>query len=65
MIWLQAFDVLIDFTFWNFQLSFITFFFPHQDYFKSISLFCFSYFDDEFYLELFFIVLVGEKKYED
>ena len=63
MIGFNLFEIIIDWTMLMFSVSLITIEFPHDGYFKNYSLFA-VLIDDEFYLEIFFITLIGQKHYE-
>jgi hypothetical protein len=64
MISIEFLNFLIDWTFFNIQFSILSCTYPWNGVFRTDSLFAFAYTDKEFYLELFFVIIVGGKRYE-
>jgi hypothetical protein len=61
MIQFELFSILIDWTNVNFQLTIGSFCFPVGNVFEFDNIFCLSNMHNEWYLEIFFTVIIGEK----
>lgn len=64
MLGFSLFDFLIDWVGKNFEFSILTLEYPVESYFRKDSLLTIGFYNGEFFLEMFFIVLIGEKKFE-
>ena len=66
MISFDFYNLMIDWTNIIFQVSFFSFTYPEtsKGAFRTDSLFALVWNNGEWYLEIFFSVIVGEKKYE-
>lgn len=64
MIAFSLLDFLIDWLGKNFEISILTIEYPEEGNFRRDSLFTFGYYNGEFFIELFFNVLIGAKNYE-
>jgi len=64
MFHFSVFDLLIVWLDKCYELSLCTFEYPFQNYFRKDSLFSVGYYEGEWFLELFFNIIIGEKKYE-
>ncbi len=64
MININLLDILIDYTMLIFEFALITIRIPLKGCFREFSLFAIVI-DDEFYLEIFFVPLIGKKHYEN
>lgn len=66
MIKFELFGLLIDWTHFGFDLSFMTFTYPCKDgYFRSDAIFDFAKDESGWFLQLFFMDVIGERKYEE
>jgi hypothetical protein len=62
MITFELFGFLIDWTNFGLQISLASITYPFGDKFRTDSLFVMSYIDGELFLELFYMVIIGEKR---
>lgn len=60
----SLFDFLIALSDRCYEFSFCTMEYPVGDHFRKDSFFSLGYYEGEWLFELFFILIIGEKKYE-
>ena len=61
MIQFQPLSILVDWTLLQFEIAILSITYTFGDVFRSDSVFCIAWVDDEFYLEILGFVLLGEK----
>jgi hypothetical protein len=65
MISFDAYNFMIDWTNVMFQVAVFSFTYPFNGVFRTDSLFALVWNEGEWYLEIFFFTVIGEKKYEE